>query len=233
MKKTVFAALIIFLLSLSVLWAGDVAVFVDLGFSPDGRTYMFGQYGVLAPPSLRPWAELYVVDVAYNNFVQNGRVSHTENAPINAGQDGSGTLYRLLASNSSLATRNNINHQNQGLPLYISRDANPPARGERIEFRDFVSGRSFTAQLIPTITGTGQNVRSSFYINLEVRSSNGQTRAYTVGTPSITRQRIEQYNIKRVFLDSTGTSIVFVIEMKRVADDNSHDIRYMVEVLRF
>ena len=232
-KKTVFTALILFSICFSILYAGDTAVFVDLGFSPDGRTYMFGQYGVLAPPSLRPWAELFVVDVASNTFVQNGRVSHTENTPINAGQDGSGTLYRLLASNSSLTTRYSINHQNQGLPLYISRDVNPPTRGERIEFRDFISGRSFVAQLIPTITGTGIGVRSSFYINLEVRSSTGQVRTYTVGTPSVIRQRIEQYNIKRVFLDPTGTSIVFVIEMKRVADNNSHDIRYMVEVLRF
>jgi predicted secreted protein len=229
-KNKVLVILVILLTCVSALWAGDSAVFVDLGFSPDGRTYMFGQYGVLSP-SLRPWAELFVVDMASNNFVPNGRVSFTQDAPIRAGQDGSGALFQLLANNSSLTNRYGINNQNQGLPLYISRTDNPPARGETIDFRDFLSGRSFRAQLIPTITGSGMSTRSTFYINLEVISSNGQVRNYTVGTPQFVRQRISQYNIKRVIVDSTGNSIIFVIEMKRLTE-NSFDIRYMVEAVR-
>jgi predicted secreted protein len=230
LKKTVLIVSIILLTCVSALWAGDSAVFVDLGFSPDGRTYMFGQYGVLSP-SLCPWAELYVVDVSRNNFVQNGRAVYRQDTPIRAGQDGSGVFYRLLANNSSLTTRYHINNQNQGLPLYISRDENPPVRGERIDFRDFISGKAYRAELIPTINGSGMNTRSSFYINLEVRSQNGQARTYTVGTPSVVRQRIASYNIKRVFIDANGGSVIFVIEMKRVAE-NGYDIRYMVEALR-
>jgi len=229
LKKTVFLTIIILLTCVSALWAGDSAVFVDLGFSSDGRTYMFGQYGVLSP-SLRPWAELYVVDVASNTFVPNGRVNTTQDTPIRAGQDGSGVFHRLVSNNAALSSRNNINFQNQGLPLYISRDELPPARGERIEFRDFISGRSFRAQLIPTITGSGMNVSSRFHINLEV-TTNGQLRTYTVGTPNFTRQRISQYNIKRVIIDANGGSVIFVIEMKR-AVENGFDIRYMVEAVR-
>jgi len=69
LKKIILTILIVFFICTSFLWAGDNAVFVDLGFSPDGRTYMFGQYGVLSP-SLKPWAELYVIDMITNNFVQ-------------------------------------------------------------------------------------------------------------------------------------------------------------------
>ena len=235
-KKIVFVICIILLTFVSAmwapaqLWAGDTSVFVDLGFSPDGRMYMFGQYGVLSP-SLRPWANLYVVDVGRNNFVPNGRVTFTQDSPIRAGQDGSGIFHRLVADHSSLSSRHGINFQNQGLPLYISRNANPPPRGERIEFRDFISGKSFRAQLIPTITGSGQNVSSRFHIDLEVTLPNGQIRTYTVGTPNFVRQRISQYNFKRVIIDPSGSSLIFVIEMRRVAA-HGHDIRYMVEAVR-
>jgi predicted secreted protein len=230
LKKTVFILIILLLTSVSALWAGDSAVFVDLGFSQDGRMYMFGQYGVLSP-SLRPWADIYVVDVARNVFAQNGRVSLVDNSPIKAGQDGSGTLHRLVANNSTLSNRYFINFQNQGLPLYISRDENPPSRGETIDFRDFLSGKSYKAQLISTITGNGQTAKSQFFINLEVNSPNSQCKTYKVGTPNFTRQGIVQYNFKRVLIDTTGSSVIFVIEMMR-ASNNGVDIRYMVEAVR-
>ena len=230
LKKFILIIPVILLTCVSALWAGDSAVFVDLGFSPDGRTYMFGQHGVLSP-ALYPWADLYVVDVEKNVFVPNGKVTLTQSAPINAGQDGSGVFRQLLSRNTSLASRYGINLNNQGLPLYISRDENPASLGEKIEFRDFLTGKSYKAQLVPAITGSGKNISSKFHINLEVFSPNGQGKTYTVGTPNFVRQRIMQYNIKRVLIDEKGSSIIFVIEMKRVAD-NGHDIRYMVEAVR-
>jgi predicted secreted protein len=229
LKKTVCILFIILFTSVSVLWAGDTAVFVDLGFSSDGRIYMFGQYGVQSP-SLRPWADIYIVDVVTNSFVQNGKVSLIDSVPIKAGQDGSGILHKLVSNNSSLTNRYDINFQNQGLPLYISRDENPPSHGEKIDFRDFLSGKTYKAQLIPTTTGSGQNVKSQFYINLEV-SSPSQYRTYKVGSPTFTRQGIVQYNIKKVLINANGNSVIFVIETLRVTD-NGFDVRYMVEALR-
>jgi predicted secreted protein len=231
LKKTVLTLLVILLTSVSALWAGDSAVFVDLGFSQDGRIYMFGQYGVLSP-SLCPWADLYIVDVASNNFVQNGRVSLKQDTPIKAGQDGSGTLHILVSNNSSLTNRYGINFQNQGIPLYITRDERPQPRGEKIDFRrDYLSGERCTAQLIPTITGSGRNVSSKFHINLEITSPNGQLKRYTIGTPNYVRQGIAQYNIKKVLINTSGNSIIFVIEMLLIAD-NGYNVRYMVETVR-
>jgi len=230
LKKTALAILIIFSTFVSALWAGDSAVFVDLGFSPDGRTYMFGQYGVLSP-SLKPWAELYIVDVGSNSFVQNGRASLTDNGPIRAGQDGSGVFHRLLSDNSHIVSRYGINFQNQGLPLYVSRNENPPERGERIDFRDFITGKSYVAELVPSINGSGRSVRSSFYINLDVRSQSGHSRNYTIGNSGIVRQQVASYNIKRVLIDANGGSVIFIIEMKKAAE-NGYDIRYMIEALR-
>jgi len=229
LRKIILIFSLIFFFS-AALWAGDVASFIDMGFSPDGKTYMFGQYGVLSP-DLKPWAEIFIVDVPANNFVPNGRISYTQDSPIKAGQDGSGVFYRLVADNSAISSRYNINFQNQGLPLYISRDETPSSNGETIEFRDFLSGKSYKAALVPYREGSGQNVRSNFYINLECRAQNGQVRNYTIGNPQIKRPKIESYNINRVLIDPRGESIIFIIEMKRVSD-NGYDIRYMVEVQR-
>jgi len=226
LKKKILIISVIILTSANI-WAGDSASFVDLGFSPDGRNYMFGQYGVLSSV-LKPWAELYIVDVRGNNFVQNGRVSFTQENPIKAGQDGSGVFYRLLTNNSSLANQNSVNFQNQGLPLYISREENPPENGETIDFRDFISGNNYTAELIFSRNRSGQNVSSSFYINMKVKAVNGQEKKYMVGNPSIVRAKVQSYHIKRVLIDSTGSSIIFVIEMKQAAE-SGFNIRYMVE----
>jgi predicted secreted protein len=229
LRKILLIISLIFFFS-AALWAGDVASFIDMGFSPDGRIYMFGQYGVLSP-GLKPWAEIYIVDVSANNFVPNGKIVYTHDSPILAGQDGSGVFYKLVANNSALTGKYNINFQNQGLPLYISRDENPPSNGERIEFRDFLSGNAYKAELVPYKEGSGQNIRSSFYINLESKAQNGQTKNYTIGNPQIKRQKIETYNINRVLIDSRGESIIFIIEMKKVSG-SGYDIRYMAEVQR-
>ena len=216
-------------LCVSGLWAGDTASFVDLGFSADGKTYMYGQFGVLSP-ALKPWAELFVIDVQGNNFVQDGRVSYTQDSPIRAGQDGSGILYRLISGNSSLASRNGIGFQNQGQPLFISLNTNPQARGETIDFRDFTNKKHYVANLVFSTEGSGQNVRSSFYINLEARADGGQFRNYTIGS-HVMRPKVVSYNIKKVLVDAQGDSLIFVIEMKCIAPDG-HDIRYMIEAIR-
>jgi len=225
-KLTVF---LIFFLN-AALWAGDVASFIDMGFSPDGKIYMFGQYGVLSP-TLKPWAEFFIIDVPTNSYVPNGWVTFTDNTPVKAQQDGSDVFSRLVSNNSALISRYNINTQNKGLPLYISRDIKPLKDGETIEFRDFLTGNAYKAELIPTREGSGSNVRSSFYINLENKVQNGQIKNYIIGNPQRKRQKVETYNINRVLIDPSEATIIFIIEMKKVSD-SGYDIRYMAEVQR-
>ncbi|MDR1240186.1 MAG: DUF2259 domain-containing protein [Treponema sp.] len=228
--KTCLLAVCIPLIALSPLWAGDAASFVDLGFSPDGRIYMFAQYGVQSN-TLRPWADLFVVDVPRNNFVSGGRISYTHDSPVLAGQDGSGALYRIIARNASMAEQHGVTFLRQGQPLYIALDNDPPPSGERIEFRDFESGNSFQASLVPYLEGSGDSLKSSFYINLERTGPGGAKKSYTVGTPGIKRPLITAYRIKKVMIAPHDGSIIFVIEMKRQVQ-NGYDIRYMIEAAR-
>ena len=227
-KKTLFTLALVLLLGSSGLWAGDTAAFVDLGFSPDGKIYMFAQYGVHSQ-TLRPWADMFVVDVTRNDFVSGGRSSFVNERPVVPGQDGSGALYRLIAQNSSLAARHNIDYCLQGHPLFIAMDTADPSRP--IEFRDFEVGAQYRASLVSQTEGSGSSLRSSFYINLERTARDGTRTTYRVGTPQLRRPMISSYNIRKVMIAPNDGSMIFVIEMTR-QDGASFDVRYMVEAVR-
>lgn len=233
-RKLLFPMVFILVLGSFNLWAGDTASFVDLGFSPDGISYTFGQYGVQAR-TLKPWAEIIVVDVPQNNYVPSGRVSYTHNQAVAAGQDGSGMLYRLLTQNNALIGRHKVDYLHQGQPLYISLD-DPASAGlseETVEFRDFQSGSSHRATLVSGTEGSGPNLKSSFYIDLERTLRNGTTRTYKVGTPRLKRPQIASYRIRKILINPQGNSLIFVIEMKKTNEiGTDFDIRYMVEALR-
>ncbi|MDR0690441.1 MAG: DUF2259 domain-containing protein [Spirochaetaceae bacterium] len=223
----IIAALV---LCTSYLRAGDIASFVDLGFSPDGRTYMFAQYGVQSG-TLAPWADLFVVDVARNDFVSGGKISYTHNVPVTGGQDGSGAFYRLIAQNAALAQRYGISFLLQGRPLYISLENNLDTPIGTIEFRDFEQNTSYRAVLNPYAEGAGDAIWSSFYISLEHTARDGSKKTSVVGNPRIKRALISSYSIKKVILNPQDRFMVFVIEMKK-QNHGSVDIRYMVETLQ-
>jgi len=213
----------------STVWAGDSATFVNLGFSADGNYYMFSQFGVRTD-SLRPWADLFVVDVGRNSFVPDGKISYTHERPIVAGQNGAGAMHSLIARNAALSERHGVRFPNQGQPLYIALAGDPALANETINFRDFQSGFSYVASLAETVEGSGASLRSSFRINLTSNGPDGRTRAFTIGT-SIWRPGILSYRIRQVLISPTGNSMIFVVEMRQASGD-THNIRYMVEAVR-
>jgi predicted secreted protein len=230
-KRLVFGMLLALTVGVSGLRAGDTASFVDLGFSPDGKIYMFGQYGVQSA-TLRPWADIFVIDVPQNSFVPGGRVSYIHDSPVIAGQDGSGALFRVISKNTALADRYGINFLLQGQPLYISvENIGAAASGETIEFRDFELGASYKASLVSLVEGSGSALKSSFYINLERTSREGAKKTYTAGSPQVKRPLISSYRIRKVMAAPRDGSLIFVIEMKK-AGEEGFDLRYMVEALR-
>ena len=227
-RKILFAILMVMVLVISGLWAGDTASFVDLGFSPDGKIYMFGQYGVQSG-TLKPWADLFIVDVTQNNFVSGGRISYTHGSPVVSGQNGSGVLYRLIAQNASLAERYRIDYCFQGQPLFVAVDSE--SASNVIEFRDFESNASYRASLVSYVEGSGTALKSSFYINLERTARDGSKKTFSVGTPQLKRPLVNSYHIRKVMIAPHDGSMIFLIEMRR-QDGGNVAIRYMVEALR-
>ena len=229
--KTLFC-IILLLLRAGTLRAGDIAAYVDLGFSVDGTIYMFAQYGVQSG-TLKPWADLFIVDVPRNNFVAGGKLSFVHDAPVIAGQDGSGALYRLITRNAALAERYGVSYLLQGQALYVALDdgSGSAPLGEIIEFRDFGTSHYYRAQLVPRLEGSGSTLASSFYITLERTGWDGSRKTYMVGNPQIRRPLISAYRIRKVMAAPRDGSVIFVIEMRKLGADGM-DIRYMVEALR-
>jgi predicted secreted protein len=54
----------------------------------------------------------------------------------------------------------------------------------------------------------------------------------TVGLPGFQRSPVKGYRIRRIITDSSGKSLVFLIE-KIQHDRNGDSTRYMVETVRF
>jgi predicted secreted protein len=230
MGKRALFGLCLLACGLFSLWAGDTATFIDLGFSTDGRVYMFAQYGV-QEKTLRPWADLFAVDVNRNSFAPNGKASYLHDAAVVPGQDGAGAFYRLLSGHSAIADQNGVGFLEQGRLLYAALDADALApAGRAIEFRDFERGNAYKAALVARIDGAGERLQSSFSINFEQIARNGSRKAYTAGSPQVKRQQVAEYRIYKVILAPQNNAVVFVIEQKK-ASESGWDIRYMVETL--
>ncbi|GHT48321.1 hypothetical protein FACS1894102_1090 [Spirochaetia bacterium] len=229
---TPFKLCAIFLLTIGVsLWAGDVAMYSDLGFSQNGNVYMFGQYGV-DEDTLKPWADLSVIDIPTNDFVSGGRFSYKHFEKIDPGQDGQGALIRLISKNSAFLKKYQTTFMSQGIPLFVSLKNGHNPNGETIDFRDFDYGLYFSAILIPTVFGNARNTSSSFYILMDAIDRFGHKKTVRIGSPDVKRKNVSSYTIKKVMVNEDRTSMVFVIEMT-VNSGNGPDIRYMVEALKF
>jgi predicted secreted protein len=209
--------------------AGDVASFVDLGFSADGAIYMFGEYGIEGA-TLRPWANLNIVDVRKNDFVTGGRLVYKHNDIVAAGHDGEGALLAIVGQNPAITKLYGMSYLKQGVPLYVSLLEGHTAGGEAINFRDFDRGATYRASLISLTEGSGRNVWSSFYINVERTDRDGTKKTYRVGSPEIKRTQVTSYSIKKVSVKPETDALIFVIEM-RLPLGSGPDIRYMVEAL--
>ena len=234
MKKiTGFALLVV--LGLSVAWAGDVATFVDKGFSADGKYYVFGQYGK-TDKKFQGWAELYQVDIAANDYTDNG-VFKTKPSAVTADKNGRDVFEALEGKSFYYFKDLKCEPANLDHVLYILDDVNKTGTDE-IVFKDFRSADLDNAdvyhiRLYPTVNGSGKNARSSFYIMLEKRDANGEViMSRKIGNPGINRKGVTNYKIERIFCDKSERNLIFVIE-KMMEDDTGTSIRYMIEAAQF
>jgi predicted secreted protein len=209
-------------------FAGDVATFQDLGFSPDARVYVFAQFGVDEQSSL-PYAELFAVEVATNRFVPEGVRRATYENPVEPGDSGIGALFNLVGNAQELLKRHRVDHTRTGRLVYILLNGAEPKHD--LEFRDFETGLRYRITLIQANRGSGANVEAVFHLQVTIETAKGDTATYTVGLPDYWRRGVKQYRIKQVTLAPDKRSLVFVIQREEL-DKNGDNIRYMVETLR-
>lgn len=208
--------------------SGDIASFQNLGFSPDGRYFMFGQYGI-HEDSLQHYAQIYTVDVPANRFVPNGTLDETYDEELEPGQSGIGALFTLYGEADSLVSRYRINHMMSGRLLYILINGREPK--EHLEFQDFVAKKKYKVDLLQSTFGSGENVSASFHINLSVTDKDGKQKHFTVGLPDYRREGVRRYQIRQILLAPDDTSVVFIVEKEENAETGVN-IRYMVETVQ-
>ena len=215
-------------------FAGDSAVLVDNGFSADGNYYIFGQYGKI-DKKFQGWAEIYTVDVLKNDYVDN-EVYRVKPSAVTFDKTGKEVYESLAGKNYLLIKKYNCAQNSPEQILYI-REEEKKAGTDEIEFKDFISSVSddqayYKVVLVPTVSGEGINVKSSFYINLEKLDSKGAVLAsQRIGNPGITRKGVKNYKIERIVCDKTGKKLVFIVE-KTMEDKTGINIRYMIETAR-
>lgn len=232
MKRTIFTLALIF--AASMLMAGDLAVLENLGFSPDGRYFMFGQH-VLVTDAGQAYAELAVVDVPRNDFVSGGWKKSSWDVRILPNQESRGALYELMSDSVDLKKRYGISHLEQGRLLYTRNNGDDEMMNtgdEEVEavpalnFRDFERGREFMLALYLE-NAEGDETAAGFHIEMNVTDSNGSSNDYVVGREGYMRAGVVAYSIVRVWTGPDGKSLIIVVAKE--SEDLS--VRYMVETL--
>lgn len=214
-------------------FAGDAAFFDDIGFSEDGKFYLFGQYGKI-DKIYEPWAEIYTVDVEKNDFVK-GEVYKITSKDVKNDVSGKKAYETLKAKNQWKTAKYNAKPADVNTLLYL-RESETKSPLDEIVFKDFEGSAlenpiSYHVQLVPTYEGSGVNVRSKFYIKVQRVDSEGNVLTnLKAGTPDFMRKGITAYQIDKIFTDKTGKNLVFIVQ-KTLEDEKGISIRYMVETL--
>jgi predicted secreted protein len=203
--------------------AGDIARFVNLGFSPDSRYFMFGQYGIQEKSST-PWAETFIVDVRTNAFVSRGMSKASASLPVDSGSDGIGALFDAVAEAQTQEALHKIRHTTTGRMLYILVDGAPAP--DVVDFRDFQTGRNY--EITMTQSPPSGEAGASFSLAISVTDKDGVVHTYKAGNPSFRRAGVKAYHIKEIILAPDNASLVFLIQREE-QDTQGNNIRYMIE----
>lgn len=215
----VFAFLFLLLLKALPSFAGDAAAFFDLGFSSDGATYAFAQYG-RRDVTFDTYADLFIIDVAKNDFLRNG-VFHAESKIDSAFQ----TLNAVRDKAHTFTSLQEFVHPTSLQTLYtLSNDKK--LSSDAVIFTDFdgvLGKQGARCVFVPNIEVEKDGQRQSIS-TFSIKFSNEQEKKI-FGNPLIRRKKICDYRIERIFYHPTSHAIVFII---KTTDDDLNE-RYMAE----
>ncbi len=243
MKKNFLFLFLLLIISssFSFLFAGDVANFVNLGFSKNGRYFTFAQYGY-SISNEEAYATIVTVDVVSNEFVQGSMMNAKEKYSLTPGDSGDGILYQLIENYAPVRKRLGISYTTRGRLLYLSSSLTDDARksglsdssglDNSITFRDFQTNTQYSVTLNQNIRDMGPNVSSTLSLDLIVQKGNGALQRYTVGHPKFVRKGVMGYELESIILMPNGKGLIFIIARKYYGQSKV-DVRYMVEAIKF
>lgn len=214
------------------LWAGDVAVFKNLGFSPDSRYFQFAQYGIDANTQ-NPWVETFTVDVVKNEFTPGGKARSVYPVGVTLGDDGLKALFAHLEKYGADRAKWKLDYLQQGRPIYFRvTGENTAADYDNLQVLDYKTGRTYSVALKKTITPKGAVISSSYYITLDVKDKTGKPLgAYKVGNPSVIRTGVQNYTVSQMILSPNERALVLVVEKEETDGQGGVNLRTMVETV--
>ncbi len=222
MRKTLLSC--VFIICSLFVYAGDIANFVNLGFSPDGSKFAFGVHG-LTDETYRAYAEIFCIDIVKNEFLPSGTFK-TSPSSETADKDSKNVFLSLLDRANYSLTKWNIKQKNEGRAVYVSTDTT--INENTLIFRDFETDDEYTVILHKD---RKSGFETSFYITCEIVKPNGSKIKREIGQKGKTRAGVKDYTIKKIIIDNSNTSLIFVIE-KHIKDKSGTSIRYMVEAAK-
>lgn len=229
--KKILSAVISLGLLVSAAFAGDVATFVEGGWSKDGNIYVFGQYGK-TDKNFQGWAELIEVDIKKNDYADKGYFA-VKPSSVTSGKSGREVYESLEAQNFYNLKPLSLTKTAPDQMLYLCED--PQKKGsDEIKFTDFIGSdienpMTYNVRIVPTVNGTGASAKSSFYILIEKKDADGNVVAsQKVGNPDIKRKGVTGYKVEQILCDKDCKKMIFVVE-KIMEDKTGINIRYMVE----
>lgn len=225
MNNKKIICIILLCISTTALFALGNAEFWNLGFSADSRYVCFGQYWVESQ-GLHASAEMSVIDVARNSFVDDGRSYQRSSAPVSVGNNGRNAILDLIRTNNAILNRYAIEHTNQGRIIYVR--VADTAQSGTIDFQDFQSNDRYSIRIVNAINNTG----AAFHLQGIITRANGVQRPFSVGLPGYYRPNVQNYAIAQIIVAPNNRNYVFVIEQLIDQEDGgSLVIRYMIETL--
>lgn len=210
--------LFLILMSLSA-FAGDPATFVSLGWSPDGTYYAFAQYGEQDGSGF-PYADMFIVDVAKNNFVSGGVIKQLWKE-VDSNARGIHVLLQSHVDADSLFNAYEIQASRQAQSVV------PRIEGEREKVSWNDGKMSITMQ--QTARGNPAMFESEAAFQLVLKQSDKDS--LIIGNIDRYRQYVMRYDIDRVLLADNQKSLVVLIRMTKIGFEGP-DVRYMVETAR-
>lgn len=220
-----FLAVFFFFSGIS-LFAGDVAAFINLGFSKDSHYYMFAQKGVDVGLN-QSYAEAFIIDVEQNNWAKGGVLKTSENSLPELGAEATGLVFNLVRENAWLIKKYGIDHNNTGRVVYFLSEGTEPKA--KLDFRVF--DKNSKVQMIDCSLNQKVDLnskKSAFFIDLKWKDKKGIEFSQKVGNENFWREKTGNYFIKSIVQSKESRCLIFVVG-KEIFDKNDVSIRYMVE----
>lgn len=203
------------------LFAGDAATFINLGFSPDGKFFAFGQYGYQDGSGF-PYAEVYIIDVVKNSYINGGVFKVLSDDPYNKnGVNYTSDVHTLLAAvedASPLLKKYHINVKNQGTTKNVTHRNSQTIGSERNTVRATLIERKEPKNYDPFEGG-----KTYFHIELLT-----QKNTFILGNKNRHRKGIFSYHLQSICMSQNKKAVVCIIGKKSLGFEGP-DTRYMVE----